>query len=357
MTSSPTPVQADVVDLFAGPGGLDVAASWLGLDVIGVEIDPNACATRDTAGLRTVQGDVRAFGVEDFPTARILAGGPPCQTFTMAGTGSGRKALDSVISLVEDMAGGADIGSRTGEFDDERTGLVLEPLRWALAAIEADRPFEAIVLEQVPAVLPVWQAIGAVLRDRGYGVDHRVLHTEQFGVPQTRRRALLVARYQDSVELPLPTHEGFRRGAAHQHSLGLRAWVSMGQALRRTDPFVVVSNYGSGGDPRNRGTRSSSEPAATITGKVTRNRIVNADGSESRLSHSEAGALQTFPSDFPWSGSDISQQIGNAIPPRLALHVLAAALKIEIGESFVDEMVRADWRSFADRPEPVSTVA
>ncbi|MEV0196151.1 hypothetical protein [Nonomuraea sp. NPDC050691] len=47
------------------------------------------------------------------------------------------------------------------KLDDERTGLVLQPLMWALDAIDkVDRPYRAIVLEQVPAVLPVWKADG-----------------------------------------------------------------------------------------------------------------------------------------------------------------------------------------------------
>lgn len=40
----------------------------------------------------------------------------------------------------------------------------------------------------------------------------------------------------------------------------------------------------------------------------------------------EAGALQSFPADHPWSGRDIGQQIGNAVPPRLGAALLTAAL-------------------------------
>jgi site-specific DNA-cytosine methylase len=45
-----------------------------------------------------------------------------------------------------------------------------------------------------------------------------------------------------------------------------------------------------------------------------------------RFTHAEAGQLQTFPADYPWSGADIAQQIGNAVPPRLAAAVLGAML-------------------------------
>ncbi|KKW65699.1 DNA methylase [Mycolicibacterium elephantis] len=333
-----------IIDLFAGPGGLDVGAVWLDIPVTGIEWDPHACKTRRKAGLQTVEGDVRNFAPDNFPEANVLTGGPPCQTFTIAGTGSGRQVIDKLINEAEDMA--KHLGDRTSRsrFADDRTGLVLEPIRWALFALQAGRPFRAIVLEQVPAVLPIWEAFGPILKRHGYGVDVGVLRAEQFGVPQTRRRAILIARLgNDKVALPSPTHQAYRRGAVDQAELGLQPWVSMQQALKRDTEFTVVSNYGSGGNPRNRGERRSDEPSATVTSKITRNRLLLAGGGESRFSHQEAGKLQTFPFDYPWSGNDIGQQIGNAIPPRLAVHVLAAALDIQLDSEELDRTVEASW--------------
>lgn len=348
-TVDPAP---EIIDLFAGPGGLDVGATWLEIPVTGIEWDPHACATRRQAGLETVEGDVRNFGPAHFAEATVLCGGPPCQTFTVAGSGSGRRALNAVIQKVGEMAEQLEDGTPTSAFSDERTGLVLEPLRWAFQALHDGRPYQAIVLEQVPAVLPVWEAYKKVLERVGYRAAVGVLRTEEFGVPQTRRRAILIARHGvDDVSLPSPTHQAFRRGAPNQAALGLQPWVSMAQALARDSRFTVVSNYGSGGDPRNRGVRHSDEPAATVTGKVTRNRLRFANGLEDRLSHQEAGRLQTFPHDFPWSGNDIGQQIGNAIPPRLAVHVLAQALDIDVNSDELDRIVRSSWAE--GRPVPV----
>lgn len=235
--------------------------------------------------------------------------------------------------------------------DDERTGLVLEPLRWALDAIDNPElnPYRAIVLEQVPAVLPVWAAFGDALEDQGYSVDFRVLHTEEFGVPQTRRRAVLIAhRDERRVVLPSPTHHRYRKGVDRPQGDAKRApWVSMQDALeaRASIPFQVVSNYGTGGDPKARGRRRSCEPSATVTGKISRNRIVTDDDREQelrRFDFSEAGQLQTFPARYPWSGKDIAQQIGNAVPPRLAVHILSAALGLAPPEE--EQWVRlAKW--------------
>ncbi|MEU1860792.1 DNA cytosine methyltransferase [Streptomyces gardneri] len=319
----------EIVDLFAGPGGLDVAARELGYEVTGVEFDQDACDTREQAGLLTKQGDVRDFGPDMFSEATILAGGPPCQTFTVAGRGAGRRALDEVVTFVRRMARGEDVRSELADLDDERTGLVLEPLRWALEALHNGRPYEAIVLEQVPAVLPVWHEYRKVLIEKGYSApEPKVLHTEQFGVPQTRRRAILVARLTGEAKLPDPTHRLYRKGVPRdQGDPSLKPWVPMSEVLDRQTRFEVVSNYGTGGDPKARGRRSSDEPAFTVTGKVSRNRVIAEDGSElARFSNPEAGILQTFPADHPWSGRAIAQQIGNAVPPLLGKAVLKAAL-------------------------------
>ncbi|MEV6895834.1 DNA cytosine methyltransferase [Amycolatopsis sp. NPDC051372] len=343
---SPTSAQVEMVDLFAGPGGLDVAAHWLGVSVTGVEWDDDACETRKKAGLRTKHGDVRHSKPIDYPEARILTGGPPCQTYTVAGKGEGRKALDRVLRFVEAMEEGNDVLPALRKLKDERTGLVLEPLRWALDAADRGVPYEAILLEQVPAVLPVWQAFGRVLRSRGYSVDCGILHTEDFGVPQTRRRAILIARLTGVAKLPAPTHRRYRKGRARgEGDANLRPWKTMGEALGWSDQFTVVSNYGTGGDPKLRGERDSSQPAFTVTGKVSRNRLVGrAKGLPERFADHEAGKLQTFPHDYPWSGRAIAQQIGNAIPPRLGAHVLAAALGKELDDAVLDACVKQSWK-------------
>ncbi|MFE2310132.1 DNA cytosine methyltransferase [Streptomyces sp. NPDC059411] len=214
------------------------------------------------------------------------------------------------------------------KLEDPRTCLVLEPLRWALAAVDAGRSYESVVLEQVPAALPAWEVVGKVLLAEGYSVVHGLLNAEEFGVPQTRRRAVLIARRHGSPVLPKPTHRRYRKDASGAAGdLALPRWVSMGDVLNRDRPFVLVSNYGSGGDPAARGQRTSDQPACTVTGKIQRQRVMTADGIDlPRLTIAEAGCLQGFPVDYPWAGKGITQQIGNAVPPPLAEHILAAGL-------------------------------
>ncbi|WP_030740257.1 DNA cytosine methyltransferase [Streptomyces griseus] len=361
-----------IVDLFAGPGGLDIAATIMkdeGVESIGVEWDDATRATRAAAGLLTTDvKDVAELGPchPSVREATVLTGGPPCQSFSVAGNREGHQALDDVKRLASRLmeqkdkasfaAAWKEVKGETDAMSDNRTGFVLQPLRWIMEAmLERERPYEVIVLEQVPTVLLVWRHFAELLRGVGYAAEAHVLHTEDFGVPQTRRRAVLIAQYDPEnvhrrVLFPEATHQRYRKGAvrlppkdaAQTASLfdDIEPWVSMGDALRstRTTEFVMVSNYGSGGDPKKRGRRESGEPAPTVTGKVRRNRLytLRKDGAGeivlrpedelARLSPREAGLLQSFPAEYPWRSTDVAQQIGNAIPPRLSLHILSMAL-------------------------------
>lgn len=364
----PTPVTHDVVDLFAGPGGWDIAAHSLGLSPVGIEWDRATCNTRRAAGLATIEADVRAQGPAHFPGAKGLIASPPCQTFSIAGGGSGRRALEDVLSLIKAAEARQDVDELLAAFHDERTALVLEPLRWALEALDLSQPYQWLAFEQVPAVLPVWEAMAEVLRREGYSVATGKLSAEQYGVPQTRKRAILVARRDGQAVLPAPTHRAYRKGTSQDAGdPNLLPWVSMAEALGwgatarpsmtvtgggtakggpepfgngarqglhaeqdagRWEPRVVVSNYGTGGDPAKRGQRSSTEPAAAVTSKVGRNKVRGAPGNaaDTRLSTAEVSLLQSFPVDHPWQGtrSKVFEQIGNAIPPLLARAVLSA---------------------------------
>lgn len=219
------------VDLFAGPGGWDEGIRSLGIAPLGIEFDEAACATRIAAGHPTLQADVAELDPLDFAPCDLLIGSPPCQAFSAAGKGDGHRDIPVIHEVAVALDRGDDI--RAGARDrlaDERSLLVVEPLRWALAL----RP-SLIALEQVPPVLGLWRFFAEILERHGYRTWAGLLSAERYGVPQTRERAFLMASIDGPVSPPAPTHQEYRPGelAAEQHTLEgvLQPWVSMAEAL------------------------------------------------------------------------------------------------------------------------------
>jgi DNA (cytosine-5)-methyltransferase 1 len=359
------------LDLFAGTGW-GVALQRLGVDEFGVEVMPEAIATRAANGMMTAYHDVWA-GLElttpnflyDYD---LLIASPPCQTFSLAGKGAGRAALEHVLEAIR-VGSYKDVAQLRafGERFDPRTALVLAPL----AHVWRDTP-RLVVFEQVPPVLPVWEACAEVMREWGYSVTTAILNCEQYGVPQTRRRAILVARWDREATMPTPTHSRYYSRDPKALDAGVLPWVSMADALGWDGPTVtsqaqswrVRSNYGTGGDPGNRGYRNADEPAATITSKAGRGiieREINLDparpattvagdprlssrehhyhgeqnSTSTKITVAEASALQTYPTSFDWTtgvnGKPLPKtkaflQIGNAVPPLFAEAIISNLL-------------------------------
>lgn len=275
-----------VLDLFAGSGGWSVACAARGLHDIGIDWDPGACATRRAAGFATINSNVAAIRPTDFTGIDGLVASPPCQPFSAAGRRQG--------------------------MGDPRSRFVYQPMRF----IRQLRP-AWVAMEEVPAVLPVWQACAAELRDLGYATWTGVLSADAYGVAQTRRRAFLLAsRRTRRIGPPPPTHTRY----AHRGPrcvLPLRPWVSMADALGRGlshRPAFTVTTAGNAWG----GTHARSVLRhAGLSGRWV--------GQPGPLSAAEFGVLQSFPADFPWQGADSSvlTQIGNAVPPVLAAAVVS----------------------------------
>ena len=274
-----------VLDAFAGPGGWDLAARDLGLDVLGIELDTDACATRAAAGLRTIQADVAALDPAGFAPITGFIASPPCPTFSSAGGRAGDFLTEIIVSAMRDLAEGVDSRERRRDeafevlepiaWEAERTAarkkdrapdveracdracrdadmslLVVEPLRYILTL----EP-EWVALEQVPPVLPLWRALAEVLRVRGYSVWTGILEAERFGVPQTRERAILMASRVRAVLPPPATHQRYVKGEPARYDITLegelRPWVSMAEALGWQEgaepcPAPTVSGGGTG---------------------------------------------------------------------------------------------------------------
>jgi DNA (cytosine-5)-methyltransferase 1 len=291
------------LDLFAGPGGWDEGRRLAGatIPLVGIEHNLDACLTASHAGHWRIQADVATYPTAPF-RGKVdgLIASPPCQSFSAAGS---RKGLD-----------------------DPRGELVWQPLRWA-----TELQPRWVALEQVPEVLPIWRMTAGKLRGHGYNTWTGILNSADYGVPQTRLRAVLIARLDGPAAPAEPSH-------AQDASDGLfgtrQPWVSMSDALgwggatqRHHRGEGMLARHGDRPD------RAMTEPSFTITagsqGSGTRLRWIHDDGREPvRVSIEEAAALQGFRPDYPWAGNKTEryEQIGNAIPPRLARAVLAPLL-------------------------------
>lgn len=307
----------EYVDLFAGSGGWDLAAQRMGLEGTGLELNADACKTRKAAGFATYEGDLRHRMSYHLNEQGLIAS-PPCQSFSMAGKGKGREEMDKILDTIRSWS-----WAPKEPFADPNTGLILEPLRWIMNRAACNRNFRWIAMEQVVPCLPIWQAYATLLEEIGYFTAVGIVNAEQHGVPQTRRRAVLMAHWDRNVFLPKPT---------------LETPIGFAEALGLEGDWSLVSNT-SQGATKMLGVRKSPEPSFTLTGRCTSMRLVEghlpglqprASGVGRRVTIAEAGILQSFPRDFPWSGTlgSVRQQIGNAIPPLMAQAVLEALIDI-----------------------------
>jgi DNA (cytosine-5)-methyltransferase 1 len=198
----------DVLEGFAGPGGWSQGLRMTGYagQVVGIEHDTDACATATAAGHIRLREDVAALNPGDFGPVSGVVMSPPCQAFSTAGKRGGERDKAAVFARMTAFARGRTPAPHT--WADERSKLTAEPLRY----VRALRP-RWVALEQVPPVLPLWQHAAQLLRELGYRAWCGILAAECYGVPQTRRRAVLIARRDaQPVTPPVPTHQQYRAG-------------------------------------------------------------------------------------------------------------------------------------------------
>ncbi len=341
------------IDVFCGVGGLTYGLRQAGIEIVaGIDVDP-ACAYPFTKnnGAKFVAADVRTLTGGDlamlYPKGaiRLLAGCAPCRPFSPSGNGAG-----TTNRRHEDWG-----------LLDEFSRLVIELMP------------DLVTMENVPALRSkaMFRRFVKTLKDLDYEVDFRSVYCPRFGIPQRRRRLVLVASRLGEVAVPDGTwpEDEFRtvRDAIASLPRVRAGHVARGDVVHKAASLSPVNRArllaskpgGSWRDwpkelrakcHRKRraenyrnvyGRMSWDEPAPVITtqafkfgtgrfGHPTQNRA---------LTLREAAVLQTFPRRYrfvqPRSEAhfhNVGRLIGNAVPPRLGRaigHALVKSVRAE----------------------------
>jgi DNA-methyltransferase (dcm) len=174
-----------VVSLFSGGGGLDHGFVESGYEIVwAIDNEKNAVATYTAnIGKHIICKDINEVSADELPACDVVIGGPPCQSFSLAGN---------------------------RRIDDSRGRLVWKYLE----IIEHLNP-RAFIFENVTGILSaknhegekVFPLLAKAFENLGYEINAEVVNALNYGVPQRRKRVIIVGlKNGKSFVFPKPTH-------------------------------------------------------------------------------------------------------------------------------------------------------
>lgn len=224
-----------IISLFSGAGGMDIGFSKAGFKTaVAVEQDPSCCATlrRNMPGVNIIEGDINKISTLEILRVgkmkplepALVIGGPPCQSFSLA-------------------------GKRMG-LDDPRGKLVLEYIR----VVQESLPV-AFVMENVKGMTN-WsdgKALDAILTEASreiiydgevykYALSYKILNTVDYGVPQFRERIIIVGnRIGKKFNFPMPTHTSPLESQMDLFKTSENRWATVWDAIGELPPAAEPS--------------------------------------------------------------------------------------------------------------------
>jgi DNA (cytosine-5)-methyltransferase 1 len=288
-----------IVSLFSGAGGLDYGLTTAGHEIIwATDIVGDSCEThsRNIRG-PVVKADIKNIDITQIPASDVITGGFPCQGFSIA--------------------------NKLRNTGDSRNELYKEMLR----IVRGKNP-KWFIAENVSGILSlgegkVMEMILSDFTNSGYRVIYKLVNMADFGVPQIRKRVIILGTRSDLPESSTLLHPN--QTHAKTPSLFHEAWKSSGQAMKEFSDQIVANDIQSKYKMVERnftGHRKTdpSKPAPTILARGNGKGGVNATPhplESRRMSVMESAYIQSFPITYVFCGSMTSQyrQIGNAVPP------------------------------------------
>lgn len=392
------------VELFAGAGGLAMGASLSGFSpLVVVEWDRWACDTlrqNKERGYPLVcdwpihEGDVRSFPWSDIPQdIDLLAGGPPCQPFSMGGKHRAfddhRDMFPATVEIVRRLRPKAFIVENVKGLTRSSFSNYYHYIQYQLEFPELPRRANEDWFEHFQRL----QGEHSSGKEHGRGLTYRVAPTlvnaANYGVPQKRERVFIVGFRADlDVQWSFPgethsldallyaqwvsgeyweRHKIAKKGrptlpdrlAGHVRRLAqssLIASLQPWQTLRDALVGLPDPEKGSGGFADHKfqpGARSYpghtgsplDYPAKTLKAgdhgvPGGENMMVRDDGTVRYLTVRESARVQTFPDGYLFHGSwsEAMRQLGNAVPVVLAQRVAT---------SVAEELIEAEFRKLA----------
>lgn len=314
------------IDLFAGAGGMSLGFDNAEFEnVLAVEYDKCFAETYSfnfpkhnlkVADIKTISNDEikKLIGNRKID---VIIGGPPCQGFSIAGK-IGRNFID-----------------------DERNQLFKEFVRF----VEVVKP-RIFVMENVAALKThnKGKTIEEIIKEFekiGYTVKCDVLNAVDYGVPQQRRRIFVIGTLgkENKFNFPKKTTKQMTIKDALKDLPELKSGETsdipnhnaMNHSKQMLEKMSYVKDGGNrndipedirpkSGDIRKYIRYNSNEPSICITGDM---RKVFHFNQNRALTGRELARIQTFPDDFIFKGNAgrVQQQIGNAVPPKLAFQI------------------------------------
>ena len=365
-------------ELFAGAGGMALGLAQTGCAHCGLlEWDADACATSRSnwAPLGVFEGDARDFSYRRFQdehgTIDCVAGGPPCQPFSLGGVGKG-------VSDTRDMFGEAaraiaELRPRYFIFENVKGllrekfasyfGYILRQLQFPfIRKQESEQWFDHS--ERLRKALTLREQCGNATER--YRVKRRLFNAADFGVPQNRFRVFIIGVREDldvepefpetthseelllweqwvtgeywerhcvpKVKRPRPSSRITKRVSELRRQYGLflpqgRRWVTVRDAIsdmpRPGSDFPIFNHEVRPGAKPYPGHEGSpyDEPSKALKAGVHgvpggENMIAFPDGSYRYYTPREAARIQSFPDSYKFCGSvsETMRQIGNAAP-------------------------------------------